>query len=368
MTDEHKRSAKRHLGIVFRVGIAILACWWVAKGMNFGKVGEAFSRVSWFVLVEVVVIFILSQIILALRWWLFMRAWDIHIAPMSAIKLTFLGLYFNNFLPGSVGGDVVRAWYVAKHTHKRMPAIVSVIVDRVLALFGTILMAGIMASIAFRLAGSNWLDSIKKMVTQQESSGIISMFSRHKIMILSSILTVFIISSLILLSPFGRRSLKYLYINILQHGKNAVKQALQAGLMLIWKPYLLPESLSLTFILQGMVVVSLWILGRQMGIPTELKMYFVFFLVMWVIGSIPISIAGIGIVEAGLIMLFMNFGAVQFGALPPSVKDAVNALVLSQRAIWLIASLPGLWIYLAGKHLPANFAQQFSVDDKKTIS
>jgi len=356
LADEHKRAAKKYLSLTMRALVAIIACWWVAKGMDFGRIGETFSK-SWLVLTGVVFVFVLSQIILAIRWWLFMRAWDIHIDCWSAIKLTFLGLYFNNFLPGSVGGDLVRAWYVSQYTQKKMASVISVFMDRVLALFGTILIA----VIALMMTGQ------REIFTRQEKSGILSVFSENRTVILIVVGVVAAMAAGVISSQKGRNFLKTLFAKMLYHGKNAARQVLQAGLMLMRKPWLLPESLLLTFFLQAMVVISLWILGRQMGIPTELKMYFVFFPVMWVVGSIPISIAGVGIVEGGLIMLFMQFGAVQFGALSPDLKPLVDALVLSQRAVWLIASLPGLVIYLSGKYLPANFDQEFSVDEKQTM-
>jgi uncharacterized protein (TIRG00374 family) len=339
-----------------RAAVAIIACWWVAKGMDFGKIGETFSK-SWLILAGVIFVFVLCQIILAIRWWLFMRAWDIYISCWSAIKLTFLGLYFSNFLPGSVGGDLVRAWYVSQYTHKKMASVISVFMDRVLALLGTVLMAVTALAITDR----------RGIFTRQEGSKISSVFSENRAIILVVIGVVAAMVAGVFFFPKGRSFLKTLFVNMLHHGKNAAKQVFQAGLMLMRKPWLLPESLLLTFVLQAMVVVSLWVLGRQMGIPTELKMYFVFFPVMWVIGSIPISIAGIGIVEGGLIMLFMQFGAVQLGALSPDLKPLVDAMVLSQRVVWLIVSLLGLVIYLSGKHLPANFAQEFSVDEKQRM-
>jgi glycosyltransferase 2 family protein len=351
LADGHKQTAKKHLGMILRVGIAILACWWVARGMDFSKIGHIFLD-SWLVLLEITLVFMFSQVCLALRWWLFMRAWDIRISCFSAIKLTFLGLYFNNFLPGSVGGDLVRAWYVAQYTSRKMASVISVFVDRVLALLGTL----IIAIAAFIIAGQ------KGIFTRKEKSGIPNVLSGSWIYAFIALGLVVVLIAGIMVFPKGRKFLNSFFEKALHHGRNAVLQAAEAGWMLIRKPYLLPESLFLTFILQGMVVVSLWILGRQMGIPTELKMYFVFFPVMWVIGSIPISIAGIGIVEGGLIVLFM-----QFGMVPPELKSSVDALVLSQRAVWLIASLPGLVVYLSGKHLPKDIIEEFSVDEKKTI-
>ena len=350
MTEYQNKTRNKPISLILRAGIAIIACILIASKVDFRQVVRDFSGISITVLSIIVAVFIFSQVILAFRWWFFMRVWDIQIPFLSAVNLTFLGLYFNNFLPGAVGGDVVRAWYVAKHTHKRMPAIISVIVDRVLALAGTFLIA----LIAFLLAGR------KDMFTRQKTSGMFGMLTENKtlLFIAVGIATVIIIGTVV--SPFGRNKLNYIYQKLLNHGKNAFYQLLQLGVVFLKKPYLAPASLILTFILQGLVIISLWMLGKEIGIPADLEVYFVILPVMWVIGSIPISISGWGIVEGGMIALFTQFGGT-------TVEKAMT-LALCQRAAWLIASLPGLAVYLSGRHLPANFAQQFSVDDKKTIS
>jgi hypothetical protein len=46
------------------------------------------------------------------------------------------------------------------------------------------------------------------------------------------------------------------------------------------------------------------------------------------------------------------------------LKSAVGALVFAQRAVWLIASLPGLAVYLTGEHLPKGLNERFSIDAK----
>lgn len=349
MTDAPKSKVKKHLSLIIRVGVTILACWWVARDINFYDVGQAFKKTSVWLWAAVISIFIFSNILLSLRWWLFMRGWEIYINLWSTIKLAFLGLYFNNCLPGSVGGDLVRAWYVAQYTNRRMASVISVFVDRVLALLGTI----IIALTALLSAGRG------DIFTRQAKSGMSKLSSETWIFIFGIIGLCALLLIVLLIIPSGRNLLKSIYKKALMYGKYALNQCSQAGLILIKKPYLIGESLALTFILQGLVVISLWLIGRQMGIPADLKMYFVFFPVMWVIGSIPISIAGIGIIEGGLIVLFTKYGSAS--------PEAATALALSQRIVWIAASLPGLAVYLSGRHLPKHIIQDFSVDEKKTI-
>ncbi len=105
-----------------------------------------------------------------------------------------------------------------------------------------------------------------------------------------------------------------------------------------------------------MVITGFWFLGRSLGITAGIKYYYVFFTLTWVLGAIPISIGGAVVVEGMLIVLFVNIANV--------AEDSAYALALCQRAVWILASLPGAAIHLFGAHLPKDF----SIDCDKPIN
>jgi hypothetical protein len=75
-----------------------------------------------------------------------------------------------------------------------------------------------------------------------------------------------------------------------------------------------------------------------------------------VLGAVPISIGGAGIVEGLLFFMFTKFAGVDEG---PAL-----ALALCQRIVWMLTSLPGAAIHLFGAHLPKDF----SVDYERPIN
>jgi uncharacterized protein (TIRG00374 family) len=79
----------------------------------------------------------------SVRWQRLLRVQAVTIGGLEAIRLTFIGLFFNNVVPGSTGGDVAKGWILAKQRPGKGPAIFSaVLVDRILGLF---VLAGIAA-------------------------------------------------------------------------------------------------------------------------------------------------------------------------------------------------------------------------------
>src|SRR5262249_5591776 len=75
-----------------------------------------------------------SVVITFVRWLVLVRAVDFPFRVTDALRLGFLGFFWNTFLPGSVGGDAVKAYYLAKSQSRRTVAVATVIMDRVIAL------------------------------------------------------------------------------------------------------------------------------------------------------------------------------------------------------------------------------------------
>ena len=121
------------------------------------------------------------------------------------------------------------------------------------------------------------------------------------------------------------------------------------------RPLTIIGAIGLTFLLQGACIIGFWLLGRDLGINAHIKYYFVLFPVSWLIGALPISIGGIGIMEGWLKLMFLKLFAV--------TSLQASAVGLCQRLIWLLGSLPGLGIHLAGAHLPSQ-KDEFFVDSQ----
>ncbi|MEM6257355.1 MAG: lysylphosphatidylglycerol synthase transmembrane domain-containing protein [Planctomycetota bacterium] len=79
----------------------------------------------------------------SLRWWVLMRARRIAIAYTRVVRLTLAGYFFNLCMPGTTGGDVMKAYYAAKGTRQRPDAVVSIGIDRLCGLIGLIILVAL---------------------------------------------------------------------------------------------------------------------------------------------------------------------------------------------------------------------------------
>jgi glycosyltransferase 2 family protein len=93
------------------------------------------------------------ELLATVRWQILLRIQGIYLGWIRAGALVMIGLFFNMFLPGLVGGDAARLYFVFKQVPDRKArATLSVVMDRLLGLLSIILLAA--ASLLFRF---HWL-------------------------------------------------------------------------------------------------------------------------------------------------------------------------------------------------------------------
>lgn len=102
----------------------------------FGRLADRIPTV-----VLVVLALIALAIVTAWRWRWLLEALGLSMPASAAVRYTLYGVFFNLVVPGSTGGDVVKAYYAARRTGVATKAVVSVFVDRLVGLFALVLFA-----------------------------------------------------------------------------------------------------------------------------------------------------------------------------------------------------------------------------------
>jgi glycosyltransferase 2 family protein len=81
----------------------------------------------------------------AVRWHIALRAQGLELPLSHVIRISLIAHFFNGFLLGTAGGDVAKAYYAARETHhKKTEAVLTVVADRVVGLWGMLLFGGLM--------------------------------------------------------------------------------------------------------------------------------------------------------------------------------------------------------------------------------
>lgn len=109
---------------------------------------ETLTTANYWYLILALVLYVLAVVTNAVKWYILLRAQGIPVPLRAVTNYTFVGFFFNNFLPANVGGDVMRGLGLARYTERSAEAAVSVIVDRIIGLAAFMFTAVVAALIA----------------------------------------------------------------------------------------------------------------------------------------------------------------------------------------------------------------------------
>lgn len=93
-----------------------------------------------------------SVLLTFIRWFVLVRAQGLPFRVIDAIRLGLVGFFFNTFLPGSVGGDLIKMAFVAREQSRRTVAVATVLLDRAVGLLGLFTLVGLVGG-CFWLSG-----------------------------------------------------------------------------------------------------------------------------------------------------------------------------------------------------------------------
>ena len=120
------KSAIKYLAAIILLGLVIGLNWGtddangvkLKPGLKHLKYDE--MRVDFLLLATVLYVgIILCQYV---RWWMLVQALGLPFRLRDAFRLGMVGTFYNTFLPGSIGGDFVKAYFIAKDSPQRKAA------------------------------------------------------------------------------------------------------------------------------------------------------------------------------------------------------------------------------------------------------
>lgn len=122
---------KKWLILLLKIAISGLCIWYVAGKIDFSKAGAALRNANWFYLFLALILFVISKIIAAFRLNIYFRDINIQLPEKKNLELYWLGMFYNLFLPGSIGGDAYKVILLTKKynvSYKKTAA--AVLLDR----------------------------------------------------------------------------------------------------------------------------------------------------------------------------------------------------------------------------------------------
>lgn len=108
-------SNKALINLFLKIVISGFALYYVFSHIDLNQISEKISASNPWLLVSALIVYALSQLVSAIRLKVLFKYVPIHISHIENVKLYWLGLFYNLFLPGGVGGDGFKVYLIGKH-------------------------------------------------------------------------------------------------------------------------------------------------------------------------------------------------------------------------------------------------------------
>jgi uncharacterized membrane protein YbhN (UPF0104 family) len=270
---------KRGLLLALRAAVSAGLIAWLLRRTDFAAVGQAFRAADLRFVGFAILLIPLGYLTSVRRWRLLLRAQGGDAPLPFLLQSLMVGIFFNNLLPSTIGGDAVRAWDTARAGVDRATAVAVVLVDRFVGLLALVLFA--LAGLA--LSGRFTADA---RIAAWVCAGAAGMGLAAALLFLPSRWLPAQLSRLG--GPFGKIASALFAFQ----GKGSV----------------LLRAFAWSLALQGLVVLNAWLLARALGVPIPLAGFFLIVPLGLFLMMLPVSINGIGVRESSYAFFFRAFG------------------------------------------------------------
>lgn len=276
---ENRQTIARGAGSILALVLLVV----LIRGEGDGQLLIALRRVSITYFLLAVIALTISRVLAATRWYVLLKSANVSGSFLRSVMLTFTGNFSSNFLPTTIGGDMVRLGGAMQLGYDRAICLASLVADRLIGMIGMALALPLGLIPAFSLG-----------------NGIFQSFS---------------------------------IAGLFQKGIDFAKRTMESFAIWWKKPFALTSALLITLGNQVFIYLSIYLL--LLGIDHHISYWLVagMYTLTYFVTLIPISINGLGVQE-----LSMTFLLAQLGGLSSSESATIALLT---RLMFIITSLPG---------------------------
>jgi len=283
----HKKAIKLFLKIAGSIG----ALYFVFSKIDFGEVWEVYHKSNILSLFLALILFIFSKFISALRLNHFFKSISVFLSHPENIKLYLVGMFYNLFLPGGIGGDGYKIYVLKKrHTASTRDLFTAVLSDRI--------------------------------------SGVIALVTL-------GILNIYLVSELKMTWHYA-----WAFIPVVLLSQYFVFK-------LVFHKFIpiLTKTFTMSILVQTAQVITILFIIISFGIKENIANYTLIFLISSILAMVPISIGGIGVRE-----LTFLYGSRWLGI----HEDQAIAISLMFYLITLLVSASGLFYIPSSSRIPPS--------------
>jgi glycosyltransferase 2 family protein len=268
---------------LLKMGISASLIAWVLQGTPLPEIVAALREADSRLLLLAFSLHLLGLVLSAYRWRLLLRARGSDSSILFLVESTIVGMFFNNLLPSTIGGDVYRSYDSWRLGQSKSSAVAIVFVDRFLGLLVLMLLA------LLALLNANELTAAIPHLFVWLGLGTLGMIAFLWLIFAPPRWLADVAARLNL--PFGAK----------------IRQIIAAFLAFQGHRHVLGRALVLSALLQVNVIIHYYLIARSLSLPVPFLGFFLIVPLATVLTMLPISVNGIGVRENVYIFFFAAF-------------------------------------------------------------
>lgn len=146
----NQKALKKKLKLLLKLSVSVLLLYFVLRKIDLNEVFNLYKNSNPFILFLGVILLIVSQIVSSFRLTNIFHHSKFMLSEISNLKLYFVGMFYNFFIPGGIGGDAYKVFILNKTFNWKVKTLTqSVIIDRLIGLIVIVaLVLGLSSTIA----------------------------------------------------------------------------------------------------------------------------------------------------------------------------------------------------------------------------
>ena len=117
---------------------------------------QALRHARYYWVVAGILAYLVVEIAAALRWQVLLKVQGIGLSLPRLSGLFLIGMFYNQFLPGGTGGDIIKSYLLLKETDRKAGALLAVVFDRFIGLVALVAITATLVSLRFDLLSQTY--------------------------------------------------------------------------------------------------------------------------------------------------------------------------------------------------------------------
>lgn len=286
------KSLRQTASTVARLTIAIIVMFWLFRKMGVANLGQTLRQVAgqWDWLAAALILSGAPLFMCMVRWKWILDAQEMRLSWPRITSIFFIGLFFNSFMIGPTGGDIIKAYLTARETrHRKTEAITSIFIDRIVGLIS--LAAMVAAMILLR-----WNFFMNHPSTSKVALPVLAVCAA----LLGGGILAFSIHWFETFPILKRLTTR----PVIGNAVTIVEKVYNAFYVCRQHPQLLLKLCLSSLILQTLFVIVALMVGKALGLNIPFIDYLTFSPLIGLISAIPVTPGGLGIREGASVHLW----------------------------------------------------------------